>query len=87
MLDPHSWHGHLGNMEGMKLAHLQEPKMDDRKDQGNNNSHDKRNGTEPQLLNRRSATHRPRSQNSRGLSTERRMQPQSGKTIAATTSR
>jgi hypothetical protein len=32
LLDPHSWHDHLGNMEGTKLTHLQEPKMDDRKD-------------------------------------------------------
>jgi hypothetical protein len=74
-------------MEGTESTHLQEPKMDDKKDQGNNNLHDKRNGIKPQLPNRRSATHRPRYLNSRGFSTERRMQAQSGKMTAATTSR
>ena len=74
-------------MEGTKLVHLQKPKMDDWKDQGNNNSHDKRNDIEPQLPDRRSATHRSRSQNFIGFSTERRTQPQSGKTVVATTNR
>jgi hypothetical protein len=74
-------------MEGIESMHLQEPMMDGWKDQGNNNSHDKRNGIEPQLPNRRSTTHRLGSQNSRGLSIERRTQHQSDDTVFATTSR
>jgi hypothetical protein len=74
-------------MEGTEPVHLQEPKMDGMKDQGKNNIHDKRNSTEKQLQNRRSTTHRPGSQNSRGFSTKRRTQPQLGKKVSATTSR
>ena len=84
MLDPHPRNDHMGNMEGKEPMHLQEPKLDGWKDQGNNNSHDKGNGTEPQPSNRRSTTHWSGSQNSRGFPSERKTQPQSGETGAAT---
>jgi hypothetical protein len=77
----------MGNMEGKEPTHLQEPKLAGREDQGNNNLHDKRNGTEPQLPDRKSATHRPGLLNPRSLPPERRTQPQSGKTATATPSR
>jgi hypothetical protein len=71
MLDPHPGNDHMGNKEGKELVHLQEPKLSGREDQGNNNLHDKLNGTELQLPDRKSATHRPRLPNSRILPPKR----------------
>ena len=86
-MDPHPMNDHMGNMEGKESMHLQEAKLAGREDQGNNNLHDKRNGTEPQLLDRKSATHRPGLLNPISLPPERRMQPQSVETVTATSSR
>jgi hypothetical protein len=76
MVDPHSGNDHMGNMEGKESVHLQEPKPARREDQGNNILHEKRNGPEPQLPDRKSATHRLGLPNSRSLPPERRMQTQ-----------
>jgi hypothetical protein len=86
-LDPHPRNDHMGNMEGKELAHLQEPKLAKREDQGNNNLHDNKNGTEPQLPDKNSTTHISGLSNPRSLPPERRMQPQLGKTATTTPSR
>ena len=86
-MDPHPRNDHMENMEGKEPAHLQESKLAGREDQGNNNLHEKRNGTEPQLPDRKSATHRPGPLNPISLSIEKWMQPQSGKMATATPSR
>jgi hypothetical protein len=65
----------MGNMEGKELFHFQEPKLAGREDQGNTNLHEKGNGTELQLPERRSITHRLGLQNSRSLPLEMWMQP------------
>ena len=74
-MDPHPKNDHMGNMEGKELTHLQEPKLVGREDQGNNNLHEKRNGIEPQLLDRKSATHRQGLPNPKNLQLERWTQP------------
>jgi hypothetical protein len=57
----------MGNMEGKEPTHLQEPKLAGREGQGNNNIHDKGNGTELQLADKRSETHRLGVPHSRSL--------------------
>jgi hypothetical protein len=77
----------MGNFEGKEPMHIREPELVRREDQGKNNLHDKRNDTEPQLPERKSATQIPRISNHGGLPPEKWMQPQSGKSNVTTPKR